>query len=39
MERKEIQENVFQTEYDVLIVGAGVAGMNCALNLPPDMRA
>ena len=38
MERKEIQEHVFQTEYDVLIVGAGVAGMNCALHLPEDMR-
>ena len=25
MERREIRENVFQTEYDVLIVGAGVA--------------
>ena len=39
MQRVEIQKNVFQTEYDVLIVGAGVAGMNCALHLPPHMRA
>ncbi len=38
MEREEIRENVFLTEYDVLIVGAGVAGMNCALNLPPEKR-
>lgn len=38
MEREEIREKVFRTEYDVLIVGAGVAGMNCALNLPSDMR-
>ena len=38
MERVKIQENVFQTEYDVLIVGAGVAGMNCALNLPDTAR-
>lgn len=38
MERKEIQANVFRTEYDVLIVGAGVAGMNCALNLPSEKR-
>lgn len=36
MEKQEIRENVFLTEYDVLIVGAGVAGMNCALNLPSD---
>ncbi len=26
-------------EYDVLIVGAGVAGLNCAMHLPEDMRA
>ena len=38
MERVEITKNVFQTEYDVLIVGAGVAGMNCALNLPSHLR-
>ena len=38
MERREIQENVFQTEYDVLIVGAGVAGMNCALHVPESAR-
>ena len=38
MERKEIRENVFQTEYDVLIVGAGVAGMNCAMHLPTGLR-
>lgn len=38
MERKKIRENVFRTEYDVLIVGAGVAGMNCALNLPSRTR-
>lgn len=38
MERIEIQKNVFQTEYDVLIVGAGVAGMNCALHLPTKKR-
>ena len=38
MEREEIRENVFRTEYDVLIVGAGVAGMNCALNLPSEKR-
>lgn len=38
MEREEIRENVFRTEYDVLIVGAGVAGMNCALNLPKGLR-
>ena len=25
-------------EYDVLIVGAGVAGLNCAMHLPEDMR-
>ena len=25
--------------YDVLIAGAGVAGLNCALHLPPDMKA
>ena len=37
MERREIQQNVFQTEYDVLIVGAGVAGMNCALHLPSHL--
>ena len=39
MERKQLQKGVFQTEYDVLIVGAGVAGMNCALHLPQDTRA
>ena len=38
MERREIQKNVFQTQYDVLIVGAGVAGMNCALHLPEFSR-
>ena len=38
MERREIQDNVFQTEYDVLIVGAGVAGMNCALHVPESAR-
>ena len=38
MKRKQIRENVFETEYDVLIVGAGVAGMNCALHLPDDLR-
>lgn len=38
MERKEVRKNVFQTEYDVLIVGAGVAGMNCAMHLPTDSR-
>ena len=38
MERKEIRKNVFQTEYDVLIVGAGVAGMNCAMHLPSGFR-
>ena len=38
MERKEIREKVFQTEYDVLIIGAGVAGMNCAMHLPTDSR-
>ena len=38
MERREIRENVFQTEYDVLIVGAGVAGMNCAMHLPTGFR-
>lgn len=38
MKRKEIRENVFQTEYDVLIVGAGVAGMNCAMHLPSSYR-
>ena len=24
--------------YDVIIVGAGVAGLNCALNLPKDRK-
>ncbi|MDE6411003.1 MAG: L-aspartate oxidase [Clostridia bacterium] len=38
MERKEIRNNVFQTEYDVLIVGAGVAGMNCAMHLSAESR-
>lgn len=38
MKKQEIRENVFLTEYDVLIVGTGVAGMNCAINLPSDKR-
>lgn len=38
MKRVEIRNNVFQTEYDVLIVGAGVAGMNCAMHLPSSYR-
>ncbi len=29
----------FINGYDVLIAGAGVAGLNCALHLPPDMKA
>lgn len=28
-----------KNRYDVLIVGAGVAGLNCALNLPENKRA
>ncbi len=36
MER--IREGVFETECDVLIVGSGVAGMNCALHLPEEKR-
>ncbi len=25
-------------KYDVIIVGSGVAGLNCALNLPDDKK-
>ncbi len=27
-----------KTTYDVLIIGTGIAGLNCALNLPPHLK-
>lgn len=36
MQRQETEHT--ELHFDVLIVGAGVAGLNCALHLPSDLR-